>query len=78
MPVKGLGLRFHSVSYFYLWGNLKQKVYVNSPHTIEEEENEIRRVLGEITHIELQKVFQNFLQRCHHCVERDRHHFQHL
>ncbi|PSN53294.1 hypothetical protein C0J52_04657 [Blattella germanica] len=42
-----------------MWGNLKQKVYVNNPHTIEELENEIRRVLSEITRIELQKVLQN-------------------
>ena len=41
--------------------DLKQKVYVNNPHTLQELENEIRRVLSEITERELQKVFQNFL-----------------
>ena len=41
--------------------DLKQKVYVNTPHTIQELENEIRRVLSEITERELQKLFQNFL-----------------
>ncbi|KAJ4452218.1 hypothetical protein ANN_03736 [Periplaneta americana] len=29
---------------FYLWGKLKQKVCVNNPHTLDELENEIRRV----------------------------------
>ena len=49
----------------YLWflfvGDLKQKVYVNKLHILQELENEIRRVLSEITEKELQKVFQNFL-----------------
>ena len=35
--------------------NLKQKVHVNNPHTLQELENEIRRMLGEITERERER-----------------------
>ena len=40
---------------FYLRGDLEQKVNVNNPHTLQELENEIRRVLCEITERERER-----------------------
>jgi hypothetical protein len=48
---------------FYLWGNLKGKLYKNNPHSKKALQNEITRVTGSITVDELQKVSQN-LFRC--------------
>ena len=66
--------------------DLKQKVYVNNPHTLQKLENEIRRVLSEITERErererereLQKVFQNFIHRCDYCIQKGGNHFRHM
>lgn len=63
---------------FYLWGNLKQKVYKNNPRTVEALENEIRRAIAEITEAELRRVSLNFLRRCQVCLDLNGHHFQHL
>jgi hypothetical protein len=53
--------RDHSVCNFYLWGNLKEKVYRNNPCTAEALQNEIRNVNASITANELQHVSQGFL-----------------
>jgi hypothetical protein len=41
---------------FYLWGNLKGKVYKNNPRSTEALQNEIIHVIGSVTVDELQKV----------------------
>jgi hypothetical protein len=38
---------------FYLWGNLKQKVYKTNPHTIEEPKENIRNAVSAISPGEL-------------------------
>ena len=43
----------------YLWGNLKGKVYINNPHTIEELKTNIRNAIAEITPHELANVAEN-------------------
>jgi hypothetical protein len=44
---------------FYLWGNLKGKVYKNNSHGIEALQIEITRVIDSIAVDELQKVSHN-------------------
>ena len=61
---------------FYLWENLKQKVYRRNPQTLVDLENEIRRVISTIKQEELQRVSQNFLRRCQVCLDQNGHHFQ--
>lgn len=63
---------------FYLWGNLKNKVYRNNPHTLEELKDNIRREIAAISEEELMRVNGNFLRRCERCVAAQGHHFQHL
>jgi hypothetical protein len=52
-PPRSQGLSFCN---FYLWENLKGKVYKNNPHSTEALQNEITRIIGSITVDELQKV----------------------
>jgi hypothetical protein len=49
---------------FYLWGNLKQKVYKTNPHTIEELKENIRHELSAISLGEHQRVITNLVRRC--------------
>jgi hypothetical protein len=62
---------------FYLWGNLKQKVYETNPHTIEEPKENIRNEVSAISPGEL-RVITNLVWRCQECARADGDHFQHL
>jgi inhibitor of nuclear factor kappa-B kinase subunit alpha len=62
---------------FYLWGNLKQKVYKTNPHTIEELKENIRNEVSTIPPGELQ-VITNLVRRCQECPRADGDYFLHL
>ena len=66
-----------SICDYYLWGNLKQKVYKNNPRSIDSLQNEITRVIHSITVDELQRVSRNLFVRCAACLQAEGH-FQHL
>ena len=63
---------------YYLWGTLKNRVYRNNPHSIDELKDNIRAELGRITEEELLRVNQNFIKRCQECVNVGGHHFEQL
>lgn len=63
---------------FYLWGTLKNRVYRNNPHSVDELKNSIRTEILKITEEELKRVNANFIKRCQECINADGHHFQHL
>ena len=63
---------------YYLWGNLKEKVYVNNPRTLQELKDNIRNEVNLISIDELQKVSQNMFTRCGVCIREGGRHFQHL
>jgi inhibitor of nuclear factor kappa-B kinase subunit alpha len=67
-----------SVCDFYLWGNLKGKVYRNTSRTAEALQNEIRNVVASISADELQRVSQGFLRRCEACLRATGNHFEHF
>lgn len=53
---------------YFLWGYVKEKVYVNKPQTVERLKEEIRRVIAEIEPQLCENVIQNFMKRmavCH-------------
>jgi hypothetical protein len=56
-----------SIRDFYLWGNLKGKVYRNKPRTADALQNEIWSVFALISADELQRVSQEFLRKCEEC-----------
>jgi hypothetical protein len=67
-----------SICDFYLWGNLKGKVYKNNPRTADALKTEIRNIVHSINGDELQRVFRNFMRRCEACIREHGDHFQHL
>lgn len=63
---------------FYLFGNLKTKVFKKRLHTLEELQNAIENEIRNITQEELQRVFDNLKRRVNLCLQNDGQHFQHL
>lgn len=63
---------------FFLWGYLKDKVYLNKPSSIDELKQEITAAINEITPEMLQNVFGNFFKRMNSCETAQGKHFQHL
>ena len=66
-----------SICDFYLWGNLKDKVYSNNPHTIEELKINIHNAIVEITPNELANV-GNMLKHAELSIQVHDEQFQHL
>ena len=62
---------------FYLWGNLRNKVYKTNPHTLDELKENIRTE-NAISEAELMGVNANFLRRCRRCIDAEGQNFQHL
>jgi hypothetical protein len=62
---------------FYLWGNLKGKVYNNNPCSTEALQNEIACVIASITVDQLQKVSRNLFMQCEACLRVEGGHFKH-
>jgi hypothetical protein len=56
---------------------LKDKVYVNNPHTAEELKENIRRVVSSISQEKLRRVFRNVLTRCEACLQAQGIHLDH-
>lgn len=61
---------------FYLFGYLKNKIFQNRIHTIEELRNAITREINEIPQEMLHHVFDNMKRRVNLCIEHEGHHFQ--
>jgi hypothetical protein len=59
-------------------GHLKDTVYLNHPHTLQELQANIQRTVDTISTGTLQNVFANMIRRVHLCKERNGGHFQNL
>jgi hypothetical protein len=53
----------YQVCNFYLWGNLKGKVYKNNPRSTEALQIKITRIICSITVDQLQKVYNFYTQK---------------
>jgi len=60
---------------FFLWGYLKEKVYINKPRTLEELKTNIQEQIALITPETLQKVMEN-MQRAYSCFNCNGSHLQ--
>jgi hypothetical protein len=60
---------------FFLWGHLKDTVYSNHPHTLQELQANIQLTVDRISTGTLQNVFANMIRRVHLCEERNGGHF---
>jgi hypothetical protein len=63
---------------FYLWGNLKDKVYSYNPHTLVELKQSIRETISSIEVSELKLVSNNIFKRFETCLRAEGRHFEHL
>jgi hypothetical protein len=63
---------------FFLWGHLKDTVYSNHPHTLQELQANIQRKVDRVSTGTLQNVFANMIRHAHLCEERNGGYFQHL
>lgn len=54
---------------YYLWGTLKDRVYVNSPHSLQELKENIQREIADVSSAELRHVWRNIFRRCEACLE---------
>ena len=63
---------------FYLWATLKQKVYANNPHNLDQLKENITNAIKRITREELQAVSANVVKRTQKCIDIIGEHFQHL
>jgi len=61
---------------FFLWGYLKEKVYINKPRTLEELKTNIQEQIALITPETLQKVMENSMQRAYSCLNCNGSHLQ--
>ena len=61
---------------FYLFGDLKQKIYRNSPQCLEELEEAIQNQLAKISRDTLKSVFQSLVKRIRACKASKGGHFQ--
>ena len=63
---------------FYLWGTLKQKVYANNPHNLDQLKENITNAIRRITREELQAVSANVVKHPQKYIDVNGEHFQHL
>jgi inhibitor of nuclear factor kappa-B kinase subunit alpha len=63
---------------FYLWGNLKDKVYSNNLHTLVELKQSILETISSIEVSELKLVSNNISKRFEACLRAEGRHFEHL
>jgi inhibitor of nuclear factor kappa-B kinase subunit alpha len=63
---------------FYLWGNLKDKVYSSNPHSLVGFKQSIRATISSIEVSELKLVSNNIFKRLEACLREEGRHFEHL
>src|SRR5678816_2755517 len=65
---------------FYVWGHLKQEVYLEQIHTKEQLQQRIHHASHRIMQNgnTLRNVYDSLLKRCHACIRVDGAHFEHL
>jgi hypothetical protein len=56
---------------YFLWGNLKSKVYHPLPKTLDDLKANITREIKKINTSVLESVFLNFTNRCHLLIEKN-------
>jgi len=61
---------------FCLFGRLKNNIFKNRLHTLEELREAIERELANITVEDLQNIFENMKRRIQLCIEKNGHHFE--
>ena len=63
---------------FYLWGYLKDKVYVNNPQAISDQKAALTAAIRAIPREECLRVIENFARRIQVCLRHQGAHFEHI
>lgn len=63
---------------FFLFGHLKNKVFQNRIHTVDELQQAITREIQNVSANQLQNVFESMKRRVNSCLENEGHHFEFL
>ena len=63
---------------FFLWGYLKDRVYANRPHTINDLKANITHEISQIPRQMRDNVMRNFRKRLQVCLERNGGHLEHV
>ncbi len=63
---------------YFLWGFLKDRVYMNTPQTLEDLRRNTTAEIDHITPNMLKKVHANMVKRARVCIAADGKHFEHL
>jgi hypothetical protein len=63
---------------FYLWGNIKDKVYSTNNHTLVKLKQSIRETISSIEVSELKLVSNNIFKSLEACLKAEGRHFEHL
>lgn len=63
---------------FYLWGRLKEIVYLTQPTTKQDMENRIRSAVHQLPRVEIEAAVRSTQDRLQHCIERNGQQFEHL
>jgi inhibitor of nuclear factor kappa-B kinase subunit alpha len=63
---------------FYLWGNLRDKMYSNNTHSLVELKQSIRETISSIEVSELKLVSNNIFKRLEACLRAEERHFEYL
>ncbi|XP_031327482.1 uncharacterized protein LOC116158782 [Photinus pyralis] len=63
---------------YFLFGRIKNNIFKNRLHTLEELERAIRQEINDVTQDELERVFENMKRRVNLCLEVNGGHFEHL
>ena len=73
-PPRSLDL---SLPDLFLWGAMKNSVYLNTPHTIDDWKMAIKEYIQNVDHAMLNTVFKNTVRRVNKCLETGGGHFEH-
>lgn len=63
---------------FFIWGYLKDKVYIRTYHSQEELENSVRNAIYSITQEQINRSYEETLKRVRLCLENNGQHFEQL
>jgi hypothetical protein len=70
-------LRIFLRQIIFFWGAIKNSVYSNNPHTIDELKMAITEYIRNVDRAVLNMVFQNRVRRVNKCLETGGGHFEH-
>jgi hypothetical protein len=62
---------------FFLWGAMKNSVYSNNPHTLDDLKMAVTEYIRNVDCAILNAVFENTVQRVNKCLETGGGHFEH-